>query len=357
MTFAENFISWAENRFDSVIIKGNEVKLNSIFTDDKKHKLWCNIKGGKKGQPPCFQCWKTGNKGSLISLVMLVEKSTYQEAMTILGGQDAILRRLEQQFEEFWENRGKIKPKAKKIIKTSEEEDEAELESKYITLPPSTYLISDLPTNNFHRVQAEVYLFNRKIPTDNLYICTAGQYRNRIIIPYYDQFGNLIYFNGRYFGTSEFVLRYMGPPKDVGIGKEDVLYVPKWPPSNTKIYLTEGEFDALSIYICGQERGMEIYSGAFGGKNLSEKQIEMIRQYQPVLCLDTDPKRDYGKEGLIKMGLDLRTKGLKSRFVRPPKAYKDWNKMLVETSPYILLHYLINNEKPLNDANLMKLLS
>ena len=231
------------------------------------------------------------------------------------------------------------------------------MEFKIIILPPSTYAISDLPTSNFHRVQAEVYLFNRKMPSEGFYVCTAGDYRNRIIIPYYDPSGGLIYFNGRYLGNDELISRYRGPDKSIGVGKEDVLYVPKWPAAGKKIYLTEGEFDALTLYICGQERGIEVYSGAFGGKNLSEKQIEMIRQYQPVLCLDTDPGRDYGKEGLIKMGLDLMAKGLKPRFVRPPKLYKDWNKMLVETSPGIILHYLANYEKPLNDTNFMKLLN
>jgi DNA primase len=350
------FVAWAENHFDSVIITGDEVKLNSIFTDDKNHKLWCNVKGGKKGQPPCFQCWKTGKKGSLISLVMMVQGCTFQEALSELGGENSIIRNLELQFEEFWANKNKEKPKKqiKRVIEQDEEETEPEF--KYISLPPQTYSITDLPNNNYYRVQSEVYLFNRKMPCEGLYVCTAGNYRNRIIIPYYDATGNLIYFNSRYIGTNELALRYMGPEKTCGVGKEDVLYVPKWPVPDKKIYLTEGEFDALSIYICGKERDVEIYSGAFGGKNLSEKQIEMIRQYQPVLCLDTDPGGiDYGKEGLIKMGLDLRAKGLRPRFVRPPKAYKDWNKMLCETSPGIVLHYLKAYEKPLNDANLMKL--
>lgn len=358
----KRFRDWAESKFGNVLIKGDEIRINSPFLeDDKHHHCWCNVSGvNNKGEERIngiFHCFKSGTKGSLVTLVMLVEKCDFAQAMEILGGENAMLRQMEREFEDFWENRNREKPKKhiKRVVEQEEEEPEPEF--KCITFPPSTYFISDLPTSNYHRVQAEVYLFNRKIPSDGLYVCTAGDYRNRIIIPYYDPSGNLIYFNGRYLGDSELILRYMGPDKVIGVGKEDVLYVPEWPAPDKKIYLTEGEFDALSIYICGKERGIEIYSGAFGGKNLSEKQIEMIRQYQPVLCLDTDPGRDYGKEGLIKMGLDLRAKGLRPRFVRPPKLYKDWNKMLVETSPGIVLHYLASYEKPLNDTNLMKLLN
>ena len=283
----KRFRDWAENKFGNILIKGDEIRINSPFLeDDKHHHCWCNISGkDSKGEDRIngvFQCWKSGTKGSLVSLVMFVEKCDFAQAMEILGGENAMLRKLEEEFEEFWENRGRVKPKPKKIIKTAiEEESEPEIEYKHIVLPPNTYPIADLPANNFHRVQAEVYLFNRKIPVDGLYVCTAGDYRNRIVIPYYDPSGNLIYFNGRYLGNSEFIIRYMGPDKAIGVGKDDVLYVPKWPAADKKIYLTEGEFDALSIYICGQERGYEIYSGAFGGKNLSEKQVEMIRQYQP----------------------------------------------------------------------------
>jgi hypothetical protein len=355
------FKDWAERKFGNIICRNFEIRINSPFLDeDTHHHCWCNVSGvnnkGEDRENGIFHCFKSGTKGSLITLVMLVEKCEFAEAMEILGGENAMLRKLEEDFEEFWENKFKSRQKPKKQI-IEEDEEDVDVEFKTITLPPSTYPILDLPSNNWTRCQAEFYLLGRKIPTEGLYVCTAGDYRNRIVIPYYDASGNLIYFNGRHLGDSKLVLRYMGPDKAIGVGKEDVLYVPKWPTPGKKIYLTEGEFDALTIYICGQERGLEIYSGAFGGKNLSEKQIEMIRQYQPILCLDTDPGRDYGKEGLIKMGVDLRAKGLKPRFVRPPKAYKDWNKMLVETSPGILLHYLTSNEKPLNDANLMKLLN
>ena len=88
-----------------------------------------------------------------------------------------------------------------------------------------------------------------------------------------------------------------------------------------------------------------MYSGAFGGKNLSTKQIEMIRPYMVVLSLDSDKA---GTSGLLKMAENLWASGIKTHLIRPPAKFKDWNKMLEELGPSILLHYIDNYEKELD---------
>jgi hypothetical protein len=339
----EKFIEWCKNhedQFGQIIVHGNEVKLNSIFkADDTDHKLWCNPCGGKKNRDGgVFHCWKTGEKGSLIKLICIVDNCSFEEAREILGGENLILRNLEAKLKEFLEN---------KYSKPKEEE------SANLSLPPYTSLISELPTYNFHRVQAEVYLFNRKIPTDGMYICTGGgRYRQRIIIPYFGKDGNLIYFNARYIGPLINVPKYLASPKSEKLpGKDDVIFMIKWPPVGSKIYLTEGEFNALSIYYSSKKT---LNAGAFGGKNLSDKQVEMIRHYQVVLCLDTDKA---GKDGLTKMAVKLRSKGLMPWFVRAPKIFNDWNSMLQKVGPDALIDYLLKHEKPLDDAALMRLMT
>ena len=260
----DTFVRWAEDKFNGlVIVKGNEVKINSVFCEDNKFHLWCSPQGGKyKRQGGCYHCWKTGNKGTLLGLVMQVEGCTYQEAQEILEGGTSI-RLLEEKLNEFFEN------KEKTIIRP---------ESK-IKLPDEACLISDL--SPMHRMEVENYLINRRIPIDGFYYCTYGEYRSRIVIPYYDKNGKLIYFNSRHIGKSK--LRYMGPPKTCGVGKSDVIFTQKWVETGSKIHLTEGEFDAITLSVCG-------FNGfACGGKNLSDKQLDMLRNYKICLCLDTDP--------------------------------------------------------------------
>ena len=44
----EKFLDWAESRFDNIVVSGDEVKVDSIFCEDHKQKMWCNPYGGKK---------------------------------------------------------------------------------------------------------------------------------------------------------------------------------------------------------------------------------------------------------------------------------------------------------------------
>lgn len=323
----EQFVEWAETRFDDVVVKGDEVRINSIFTDDEKQKLWCNPYGGKHNRPfGVYHCWKTEKKGSLVSLVMHVDSCEWGEALDIVGGVDTSLADLEKQVDEIL---GGPKPKPK--------EEELEEEQPVLKLPNSTYYIDDLPDSSFYRVLAETYLLGRKLPIDDLMICTAGEYRNRIVIPYYDRDGELIYFNSRYIGTKDNVIRYKFPPKEIGIAKGDVIYCPKWPMAGGKIYLTEGEFDAYTLHIC------KFAAGAFGGKHLTENQLELLRSFRPVICVDSDKA---GTEALAKIGETLLQNGFAEvGFVRPPRPYKDWNEMLQKVGPKVLAHYVRNKER------------
>lgn len=316
------FLSWAESRFKDVVVKGNEIKLNSIFCEDQKHHLWCNPNGGKNSVPyGVFHCWKTDTKGSLISLVMQVDKCSFEDALEILDSPNHKIEDLEKQVQE--------------ILSAKKQTSFIEIEKTKIELPPSSYFFDDLPSSNFYKRNAEEYLSKRRIPTDGLLVCVSGQYKNRIIIPYYNKNGDLIYYNSRHIGDSS--LRYLGPPKELGIGKSDVLFVPKWPEDKQKIYLTEGEFDAMSLNLCG------FCSAAFGGKNLSEAQIKILMPYIPVLCLDADKA---GAEALPIMGDSLLKMGFSEVFyVRASKEHKDWNSMFQKDGPKIVRAYIRQNEK------------
>jgi len=317
------FLQWAESRFKDVVVAGNEIKVNSIFCEDYKHHLWCNPYGGKNNSPyGVFHCWKTDNKGSLATLVMQVDNCSFEEALDVLNSTNSNIEDLEKKVQEIFD-------------KKNEPKEFLEIEKTKIELPPNTYSFDDLPSINNQRKIAEDYLRNRKISTEGLFLCTRGQYANRIIIPYYNKNKELIYYNGR--SLSNEGLRYLGPPKTLGIGKGDVLFVPNWPKEGEKIYLTEGEFDALSLSQVG------FNSAAFGGKNLSEAQAEILKPYTPVICLDADKA---GADALIKMGDFLLKKGFKDVFfIRAPKEHKDWNSMLQSDGEKIIRIYINNHEK------------
>lgn len=325
----DKFLDWAQTRFDDILIKGDEILLNSVFCDDKKHHLWCNPSGGKKGtENGVYHCWKSDAKGSLIGLVMHVDKCSYEHACDLLDASRGSIAELEQKVQQIFDEKyGTLK-----LENTNQD----------LKIPFGCYFFDELPSFNQIRKSAEEYLNSRLIEIKNLMVATSGRYKNRIIIPYYDRNKKLIYYNGRYIGDPGKNLRYLGPPKELGIGKGDVAYCQEWPEKGDKIYITEGEFDSMSLNKCGFK------SAALGGKSMTDKQIDMIKDYIPVLCLDAD---DAGGEALTKMASKLLSKGIqKIYYVRPCLEYKDWNGLLVAKGEKILKHYILNQEKQYNSV-------
>lgn len=317
----DKFLQWAERKFGDVVVSGNEIKINSIFCEDFKHHLWCNPYGGKKGyEGGVYHCWKTDAHGSLISLVMKVESCTYDEALEILGAVDISMHVLEKKIEEFFSKRTAPTPLPNTL-----------------QLPDHTYHLSLLPEANPYRGAAEAYLLSRRLQPNNFLVCIEGDYHNRIIIPYYDKNRNLIYYNARWLGKSDKVAKYMGPPKECGVGKSDVLYWTSFPKPGSKIYLTEGEFDAE----CIAEAGLP--AAAFGGKAISDKQAMMLVEYKPVLCLDNDKA---GKAALTNIAKLLIHRGFGViSYVRPASAFKDWNEMAIHFGTNILKAFITSQEK------------
>mgnify|MGYP000370213268 CR=1 FL=1 len=241
------FSQWVETRFgrDNYYVKELQVNLHSPFTekkDDGFH-LWCCP------ELNAYHCWKTGKSGNLYELISEFEPCSYADAVELLGG-NQYLKTLEDKIQKFFQS------KPKEVKKSS------------LSLPPGTKAIHELPDGIREVVQK--YLQNRKLDYSNLYYCTEGKYAKRIIIPYYDSNRNLIYFNGRDI-TNKAYLRYKGPEKEtVGIGKGDVVWMSSYPDKGEKVYLTEGEFDAMSLKEAG------FVSAALGGKSLNPKQIKLL---------------------------------------------------------------------------------
>ncbi len=310
------FLKWAEDNFPDVEASGEEIKINSVFEDDTKRHMWCNPSKN------AYHCWKSEKSGNLFELVCHVSKCSYHEAVSILSS-DNTLRSLEDKLDKFFSDKAAVvapKPVANKL-----------------ELPVTAVPIGELP--KAQRQKAEDYLTSRKIGVGNLMYCTAGPYRDRIVIPYYSPDGTLIYWNTRDI-TGKSKLRYLGPDAKLGVGKGDVIFAQEWPRRGDKLYLTEGEFDALSLSQCG------LNGAACGGKALVNKQIELLRPYRICICFDTDKS---GEIALHKIGDKLIESGIQDvSYVRPPVDDKkmDWNRMLLEYGESITSLYVTSREKP-----------
>jgi len=344
----DKFISWAERRFGEVAVSGSEVKVNDPWwinengSPDNDFKCWINT------DKCCYRAFKSGHTGHLVEFVMYWEGCDWDEASEIAGGRDSLYD---------------LDKKLAAFLKEEQTVDEI-ADRKEIRLPGQSVLLA---SNSMHPVcrWAREYLANRHLPTDGLMACLSSakedkHYKNRIIIPYYGRDGELIYFNTRAISAKD-KIRYRGPnKKEFVVGKGDVLWMSRWPPDKSKIYLTEGEFDAMSLAMCN------LHAGACGGKSLSDTQIEMLSPYRICLAFDSDKA---GKD-IYKISQQLLAKGQmimdtneptahdgqpRVTMVRPPQQYKDWNKFLTQHDPKIIIMYINRYEKPCNEDTLSKM--
>ena len=76
----------------------------------------------------------------------------------------------------------------------------------------------------------------------NIGYCENGRYRNRVIIPSYDEFGNLNFFTGRSFITDEYK-KYLGPY----LSEKDFIGFDLFINWNYPIAIFEGPFDAIAF--------------------------------------------------------------------------------------------------------------
>ena len=321
----DNFVAWAEEKFGDIIVSGDEVKVNDPWWEvqhgspDNDHKLWINTNKG------CYHAFKSGRTGPITELVMQLQPCDFDEALEIVGGEDSIIQ-LEKKLEDFFTKKEVAKPENK---------------PKIGTLPPKTILVDAFPDKPACR-WAKEYLQKRKLSSAGFMVCLEGQYKERIVIPYYGPNGELIYFNTRAISKDD-PQRYLGPKKETfGCGKGDVLWMGTWPIAGTKIYLTEGEFDAMSLVKCG------FSAAACGGKALSGKQIDMLAPYYISLAFDADKAgKDVYEISQILFSKSSHFMDGKPRvtLIRPPTICKDWNKFLVDYDEEYIRSWIAAYEK------------
>jgi hypothetical protein len=133
-------------------------------------------------------------------------------------------------------------------------DDEDDTEIIDIKLPDEMILFSQMDSSNLEHFEAYNYLvLERKITRDiilkfRIGFCIIGKYAKRIIIPSYNDKGELNYFIGRYYGNDPKIrkkLPYLNPKVD----KDKIIFNEGLINWDSTVYLVEGGFDMLSFPI------------------------------------------------------------------------------------------------------------
>ena len=231
---------------------GDNYAFYSPFVDHYKPKLEINIRINSKGNNP-WHCWISDEKGRTIKGLfkkLRVSKQTWDEYNSIFSK----VNRYSSEYD------------------TTEVVEQVELPKEFIPLYQ--------PSNSYKRKHALNYLLSRGLRVEdivkyNIGYCEDGEYRDKIIIPSYDDRGKLNFFVGRSFYETKF--KHKNPKVSKDIVGFDLLV--NW---DTPIILCEGAFDAIAV----RRNAIPLF-----GKSIQselEKKIIGNSVKKLYICLDSD---------------------------------------------------------------------
>lgn len=233
-------------------MKGNEQAHHCPFCHHHKKKLQINL------DSQYWHCWVCDSKGRSIQSLLYklnVDKSELARIHSIYG---------------------EYKPKR----------NEVEVEKIVLRLPKEFKTLSKKPKSiNPIYNQAIHYLKQRSISMDevlkyNIGYCEDGLYSGRIIIPSYNEDGELNYFIARSFYEDE-KMKYKNPPVS-----RDVIVFDNQIDWNEPITLVEGVFDSFSV-----KRNVIPILGKFIPRTLKDK-INQKGVKEINILLDSDAVDD-----------------------------------------------------------------
>ena len=244
------------NLVDSVLgagkrtARGNKA-YHCPYCNHHKPKLEVNFSQNKKGYNP-WHCWVCNKKGSRIS---------------------SLFKKISASAEKFVE--------LKKLI-GSEVEVKKEKSTVQLKLPQEYKPI--LGSKDILARHAFSYLKKRGITIDdiekyNIGYCETGRYAKMVIIPSYDESGNLNYFTGRSFEKDPYI-KYRNPEASRDIVPFELFI--NW---NIPLVLCEGPFDAIAI-----KRNAIPLLGKNIQRNLMKK-IVTSKVEKIYIALDTDAQK------------------------------------------------------------------
>ena len=227
--------------------RGNQAH-SCPYCNHHKPKLEINFSQTKKGLNP-WHCWACNKKGSRIS---------------------QLFKKVGASSEKFGELKKLIGSETE--YKTTENTTQVKLPNEFQPL---------IGNNNILAKHAKIYLKNRGITQEdiekyNIGYCEYGRYAKMVIIPSYNEMGELNFFTGRSFEKDPFI-KYRNPEVSRDIIPFELFI--NW---NIPLILCEGPFDAIAI-----KRNAIPLLGKNIQQNLMKKIATSIVQ-KIYIALDTD---------------------------------------------------------------------
>ena len=245
------------------------------FCKHHKKKLSINLEKDK------WKCWICNSSGKTISY--LVKKYGDAECRTRWSKYDNQI-----DISDFEETLDFIF-----VHGEEKEESKIELQKEYIRLNKQLSLSGKLAKN---------YLLHRDITDKHILkysigYCSSGEYAGRIVIPSFDENGDINYFISRTY--EKHFIKYKNPP----LNKSKIIFNELFLDFTEPVTVVEGVFDAI---IAGDNSVPLLGSTLTADSKLFKRIVE--NQTSVYLCLDADAKEKQFTiaEKLIKYGIEVR---------------------------------------------------
>lgn len=238
--------------------------------DSKKNRYKKRFNLNYNNGIPGWHCWNCGEHGNFITIYSIVKGLSYDEAKRELYSYNK--KRVIKVMNTY-----KHRPNNREKVISSDNNFNF-IRDKCYTNP------FDIPTDVglLHKRYLQSlrdFYESRKISRKyKIYICYSGRYKNRIILPIFNENKNIIYFQARRIPNTGITPKYDNPkaPKFLCILNKD-----RFDP-NKNIIITEGLIDAFMI----GDQGTSCL-----GKEISEKLIERLLKLtnkKIIVALDND---------------------------------------------------------------------
>lgn len=170
------------------------------------------------------------------------------------------------------------------VLKPEYLETEKESEIKLVHKLPKGFISLRDGGDHYLREDALKYLKKRRVDKKtidkfNIGFGTEGEYRGRVIIPSYDEYGSVNYYVGRAF--LKLFPKYLNPEAD----KQEIIFNEQHVNWDATIYLVEGAFDHICVPNSIPLLGKVLYD------NLKHKLHDKAGGYI-VMVMDPDAKED-----------------------------------------------------------------
>ena len=290
---------------------GREYRVNSIFTNDNKQKLYINLDTG------LWTDFKSGEKGNFCQLIAHIENVPYSAARHYINK-----LAFDKGVSLF--DVSTLSVDNKPIKQKCKISDDVH---NFLTVNPT----KDRESPHFLKRLAAKFACGRKLTNFKFYVGKAGRYFQRIIIPY-EYRNNPFYFQARALTTQD--PKYLNPSRNLyGIKTSEILY--PYDESLPYVFVAEGPLDAMSLIAAG------FNSTCTQGCKMSTVQARALKDKKVIIAYDNDESGRYGFSEAKKRLLSQRNPNIYS--LCPPKDFNDWNDFWVGVDKATFTSYVKEN--------------